>query len=565
MKRSRDGEEPSSTRIVKKRATESTSILDTAINWLLSWIPPSREEQLFSCIKNGWYGSVNFLIAEGVKLSPVEAELAADELRRAIRDQETDIARSLIAAGTNTEVLYDGMTSLHYAIKMGQTEIVQALLNAGANKEALYKGMTPLHFALRTEQAEIYKCFSRIDLLKIVNNIHVVKELTPKTIEILYFYFNRKRERVKSPTLLLDIYYFSRKTAHILGLEGEICFDESDMEFDIETRGSYAGESLGHLTEYVKLYSKIYPTSLFERIVEAFVFSNNLIDPCHNYYDDNAEFNFHKQYLADQLIYFSSGWEGHTVGLALYGNYLIYANRGTGGADNTGCRIFKINDTKLIQPDLIKVLIDGYVSSEQEFHAILARIIDLNFPVVSCMSKSQKHPTCSFVSPKAAIEAMIVLLQVGPSASIEKVKEQFTKELEREKYKLFTSFVRKTMMNELIKNMFYAKNKYLIAFYVALVKKIIYQHGGGQFGRTKDFEERVRACDLYVQLPNHIKNRIDEDKNFLQWMVKLNSCNKENSSRPIVHQMRLRTRSHDVKITKEYAQQSLISSRFQGS
>lgn len=401
-----------------------------------------------------------------------------------------------------------------------------------------------------------YKCFSEKDLLDIVNDVDIVHSLSLKTLTILYFYFNTERKWKTSITPLLDIYYFTFRVGHILGLKDGLSFEKDGKVFSIDTEGEFAATSLAHLSEYVQLYKDTYPaTTLFEKIAEALSLSSSLIVPCRNHYDQEAKNIFHKEYEANQLVYFSSGWSGHIVGIGLYGDYLIYANRGENGAKDTGCRIFKIKDRKLITPEFIRALTSDNLSSAEEFHDILKKMVDLNSPVVSFQSKNQKYDTCSFVNPKAAIEAMIVLLQVGPTAGIEKIKEQFAQESDRQKYKSFTTFVRNTEVDELIKNMFYANNPYLIAFYAELIKQIIYQHYGNDLSRDKDYEELARSCDLYARLPIQVKNLLDEDEDFLQFMEELNSYNKENvppaplgADKPIVHQMKLHGTEYKVAV-----------------
>ncbi len=374
-----------------------------------------------------------------------------------------------------------------------------------------------------------YKCFLEKDLLDIVNDIDIVRKFPLKTLEMLYFYFNPKREWKTSLTPLLDIYYFCYRVGHILGLKNGISFKKNGVVFTIDTESEFAGTSLAHLTEHVALYQEAHPTPLFEEITKVLTFSNNLITPCHSNYNTDAEHCFHKQYTANQMIYFSSGWDGHIIGLAMYGDYLVYSNRGEGGAKDTGCRIFKIKDRKHITPDFIKSLINGEISSQEKFHTLLNKIVDLHSPIVSFECKKQKYDTCSFVNPKSMIEAMIVLLQAGSTAIPQQVKEKFVCEKERKKYKSLTSFIRNSEVDELIKNMFYAKDPYLITFYAELIKQIIYQHNGNDRERDKDIEEYVRACDLYERTPAHIKQVIDSDNEFLDFMADLINNDKENS------------------------------------
>lgn len=358
-----------------------------------------------------------------------------------------------------------------------------------------------------------YLCFSKNDLLEIVNEVEIVKWLHLKTIGILYFYFNPLGQETYA-TPLLDMYYYSYRVGHILGLNKGVCFEHQGIQFQIDSEGEFASTSLGHLADYIQSYYEAHPSPLVAKILAAFKLSYSLITPNHNYYQEVAELTFFNKFCSNELVYFSSGWSGHTIGLALYGDYLVYTNRGEGGAKD-GCRIFKIKNRKLVTPELIKSLLSFNYNSAAEFHEALSQIVNLWAPVMSFKSKKQKYDTCSFVNPKAIFEALIVLLQLQPTARVEELKVQSNLEKDRSKYKAFTEFVRKTEIHKLTKRMTFAKNPVLIAFYAALVKEIIYQHYGQDLEREKDVKEFDRAAYLYENTPTLVKSIMETDKDFM--------------------------------------------------
>jgi len=69
-------------------------------------------------------------------------------LYEAVETQNIPRIKELIEAGTNLNVVYEGMTVLHMAAKIGNVEIVNIFLEAGANVDAKDSDdATPLHYA----------------------------------------------------------------------------------------------------------------------------------------------------------------------------------------------------------------------------------------------------------------------------------------------------------------------------------------------------------------------------------------------------------------------------------
>lgn len=360
--------------------------------------------------------------------------------------------------------------------------------------------------------------YSKADLLAIINDQNLLKSLYHQTKKMLYFYFNPKREWKTTKTPLLEIFYMARRVGHILGLSEHIRFESQGKKFDVKTNGEYTSVSLKHLTEFLQMYNERFPSLIGDKITEAYKFDFNHLKLAHNAYLPLAEKDFYNRYKANNLVTISSGWYRHGVNIAFYGDYFVYCNRGEGGDQRFGAKIFKIKNTKLITPELIEKLVDSNIPNANRFDDILSTFVDLRNPVARFRCKAQKYGTCTFANAKAMIEPLIVLLAAGPFASIETLLAHYQQEYKRRKYKAFTNFIRNTEIDELIKNMFYAKDPDLIQFYVALTKQIITEHHGKDRGFIKDENEIIRACDFFHRLPSHIKQTLKKDLGFMLLM-----------------------------------------------
>ncbi len=224
-------------------------------------------------------------------------------------------------------------------------------------------------------------CFSLADLLAIVNDYDSLYNIKYDTIKLLYFYFNPKRQWKESKTPLLEMYYMANRAGHVLGLKDKVTFEVEQKKYKLKTNGEFASVSLAHVTEFLNLFVKKFPSETGQIMLEAFKHSLSHILPMNNAYEKNAHYALHRRYLNNKLVCFASGWEEHGVGLALYGDYLVYTNRGEAGDKKNGSKIFKIIDRSLITLDFVKQLIVRKFKNAKEFHAHLAKVIDLSNPV----------------------------------------------------------------------------------------------------------------------------------------------------------------------------------------
>ncbi len=369
-------------------------------------------------------------------------------------------------------------------------------------------------------------CYYSADLTAICNDFSLLKAFTYNTIKLLYHYLNPIRHWRTSITPFLDMAYFSYRAGHVLGLDADIKLKLTGQVYTFKTGAEYSEVSLKILVNYLDAYRQRYPSPIFDAIYLAMKSSHSLFIKNSCYYRTDAAKIFLQQYNENKIAYVSAGWDGdpygHGVGVALYGNYLVYCNRGPGGDRRSGCKIFEITDTSLINEAFFQRL-GSSLDNMNEFHKIIGKVINFKDPIVKFKSKQQNHPNCTFANPKSTIEALILLVQAGPVVSRQALTKLAATEQKsvRRKYKNFTTFIRDREIDELIKNMFYATHPDLLVFYAELTKTIIREHHGKNRGYIKDKQEVIRAVDLYARTPNSIKDLIKKDIEFTELMKKI--------------------------------------------
>lgn len=400
--------------------------------------------------------------------------------------------------------------------------------------------------------------FNHADLLEIINDYDTLSSIRYQAIRVLYFHFNPKREWKASKTPVLEMHYMFSRTEHILGLTNTLTFEVQGKKYNLKADGEFVAVSLKHITEYLRMFSEKYPSAINDEITAAYEHTLSLIVPCHNAYQPDAAKSFFDRYKNNQITYIATGWQYHGVGLAFFGDYLVYTNRGIDGNPFYGSRIFRIKNKSMITTKLFDKFIPDNIPNGKVFHNILATIVDLNNPVASFRCKQQRHPTCSFANSKSNIEPLIVLAQAGPFATQESLMAIYSVEYKRKKYKMFSSFMRDREIDEIIKSMFYANKIELVYFYAALAKKFIKEHHGKKIkgkdrGFIKDREEIKRACDFYARIPKKIKLVMKNDHDFVSLMEEIRLKNHNNASYslwPQTHYIRSGGRGYKVNVTK---------------
>lgn len=411
-----------------------------------------------------------------------------------------------------------------------QNEVLSYFKEYHFETKQLYYLLKNLSYEAINEFLLKTNCFSRVDLLTICNNLEAIKKLPDLVFQSLYHFFNKSRKWKESETPVLDMYYFAYRAGHVMGLSQSIIISKDLSEHELETEYAPAEVSLRILCEFIEAYSQRCPSKEFDAIKTATKANLSQFLKNDSRYKKNAHIEISKQYHRGELTFLSCGWPGHAVAVVLYGDYLIYTNRGIGCDPRAGSKIFKMRRDAIInQPFVRRLLI---APNMNDFHQLLGGVIDFKNPVVRFRSKPQKYANCTFVNPKSAIEPMMVLLQAGSKATEAELKRVAHAERFRTKYKRFTSFVRNREIDEMVKNMFYAQNDILIQFYIRLVETIILRHHGKNKKSLKDRQERLRALDLYRRTPERIQRGLQNNK---QVMEIINEIQDENIDEQRAH------------------------------
>lgn len=377
-------------------------------------------------------------------------------------------------------------------------------------KSHLFKG-THLNYLLKNLSSEeiaqfvlANKCFEQSDLLTLCNDLKALDNFPHSTIKLLYDFFNKERRWDKSPTPVFDMYYFANRVGHVLGLPNQIDLSIEGKEYQFDTSWNFSHASMMVLCEALGSYAQCYRNSIIDAILISLKINLSLFNENASSYKKDAHIVLLKQYHRGELTFISCGWPGHTVGVVLYGNYLIYTNRGEGGDQRYGSKIFKLFSSKNINGSFMSRLLRAL--NANEFHRILEQVIDFKKPVVRLFSKPQKYDTCTLANPKSSIEPMMILLEAGYNASEENIKHVAFKERSRIKYKHCTNYMRDREIDLIVKSMFFANTDFLISFYAKLVSDIILAHHGQRDKTLKDQQEKERALALFERAPEKIQS-----------------------------------------------------------
>lgn len=393
----------------------------------------------------------------------------------------------------------------------------------------------------------------RNELIAICNDLETLDKFSHGLIELLYHHLNTDRRWGAPTTPYLDMYYFIYRMSHTIGLKYDSKIIIQGKELQLKLDGGLAANSLRLLVTMLQYYTQAHPSPLFISICAIFKETLSLMKSSTHAYKSNAAAVLLNHYKNKKPIVISASWPFHTVGVGLYGNYLIYCNRGEDGDENYGCKIFKLKNPSQITEALLQALLNGQANS-QAFHNLLAKIVDLNSPVAKFNFTPQKKENCTYTNPKFLIEALRVLLDAGPAASSQKVA-LMVQNRDKTPYKQFTNFLHDKEMDELVKSMFYARDPDSVQFYAQLVKAIIMGH---LYAKEDGL---VRMVELFQRCPQMVRNILKKDKPFMSLFSVLKSEYEKKINSQTIHRIQgtrkeivtdFRRQSHEVNVKNDY-------------
>ncbi len=304
---------------------------------------------------------------------------------------------------------------------------------------------------------------------------------------------------------------------HVLGLSGTVTASirikstTSHVQVTMPFEGSFDIRSYNILINKMTTYKKSLTAKSpyikhIDKIVAAFAYMLNQLTGLSGYHD-YAPDRLRERYKNDEITNLIAGWFKHSIGLSLYKGFLILSNRGEGGDQDFGTKIYKIEG--LITQEWVRKIIDKTLNGS-ELNTLLKRVVNLAKPIAIFPNKGQKHGTCSYVNILSSVEAQFCLLEAErlrkfTPAGIAQIAQQMTNPLTRNQgeYKKLTAFNRFTEINDLTKdiNDNYKHKSGLNDLYLELCKAIILQHHGkATTNQVKKDNERQMVMQLFESL-----------------------------------------------------------------
>ncbi|MBN9288371.1 MAG: hypothetical protein BGO43_09065 [Gammaproteobacteria bacterium 39-13] len=300
-----------------------------------------------------------------------------------------------------------------------------------------------------------------------------------------------------------------------------------DNTYKMHISGSPVQLSLTWLNKYLEKCQNNNPASLSQQEMSHLKKIHDAMKFCEeNINRVRCEQAFLHRYQNNELVYITSGCPGHAVGIALYGDYLVYCNRGHGALeDNHGTKIYKLKNGKdSITADFLLRLDEMIYKPEgtiKDLHQALEEVVDLHNPIVSLPSKDQEHGNCGFANPKATIEAMLVLVE--NDGNDEEHLKRIVKSRDRSNknpYKKITEFMRDQAVDELIIACRNTETPQAQQVCQSLVKEFIFRCNGTR-ARTsaKAKNDADRTVKVWESIPDKMRENLKNDPDMKAFMT----------------------------------------------
>lgn len=424
---------------------------------------------LESVIKENKKNMVGFLLENKIKLTGNELMLVARH--SGSNPNSVEMCKMLFEARgkeLNINKSDNMVTPLLSAIQNRNIELAVLLLDLGAHlfvQPIAKEGYSILDFVFEIGSKKL------LDKVKQKISQHSIDKNNDENSKFLEF--------VEKSNLVRD-------AGHILGITSDnyanIQSPMDDSLMSIKYEGSMRYRSIASLSNLLKKYSDLNSAQLspdsqkyFSEVLKTVNRTMNL-EP----YESNSE----------KMNLVVSGWAEHVIALVFYNNDYVVANRGGGKKEfETGVNIHRLDAAQknnlnnqflsdISNPDfqyskeVILNKIDGLITDREKGLAL--------------KSKDQMHGNCSFVNPKASIQAMLFLLKkqdlmklsVEISADAEKIINKKALEFAQIEYKKFTNFIRNYFLDKVVRDFKYPKNAEFRKINKEILVLYIQQHHG---------------------------------------------------------------------------------------
>jgi hypothetical protein len=320
---------------------------------------------------------------------------------------DTTRVTALLQAGYDINAADDfGHSALDLAIYNHQTDTAVLLLNNG---NLLHNGVRGLTLALSLDNKVV--AHSIVHHPEFDGDSVAYRAFAANKLDILNYLQSEDINMPMTKTMLI-----AKMLAHRFSLDGEIKLNIDSREFYIELEGHHNKittlECYLSFKEYVENLKKL-PTlpeyyEAYLRTLEALQFAAHENINSKLYMD-----KLYETYLSEVPfpLFIPSGWEGHAVGIVIYGDTLYKCNRGEGSDSEHGIVAYNIGNFQGFDAALFDALLTSQGSSDF-IQVELDEILNLT-EIGRYDAAPQTVGNCAWYSIIESVHA-ILLAQVGP-------------------------------------------------------------------------------------------------------------------------------------------------------
>lgn len=327
-------------------------------------------------------------------------------------------------------------------------------------------------------------------------------------------------------------YKLENRIAHLLGLS-RVAKTSTGKEAElIDFRGTSSSTGNRWVCETLKIYNEnLDPGSAGTRTVKDFKEIEEAFLKAQAYLERSSGItSLLARYNQGALLVLPVSWAGHGICITLQNGFLSVSNRGEGGDQRYGTKIYTIKNPEQVETFLQKIMVEvsvavmqGLLTNRESQDFIinaLKSVVDLEHPFDQLDQKGQKRGTCAVANRKAAIQGALyilelrnTLLELGtPLESLdpkrlESIKTQ-CRERSKLRYKNFTNAMRNNELDALLTELRAAKaeKKRDVSLYYDILLAIILEHN--DFNK-KNKQQGERILKIWAELPKEYQDRIN--------------------------------------------------------
>ncbi len=327
-----------------------------------------------------------------------------------------------------------------------------------------------------------------------------------------------------------------KRVSHILGLGKIKLKRNTQQEHELSYQGSFSKNAIPWVMHALEKYNENVTETIFMKIESAFKLAQDVLVDNKKYTQDVI-----KDYQAGNLIVLPTQWVGHATCVVLKkvgtDTLLSFTNRGLGGDQAFGTKVYKVKAGADINHFIKKMLIDvcsidGRLLKPEEtrqfLESSLESVVDRDNPLDKLPQKGQKWGTCGVANRKGAILGAIYLLEyekmllgndellksnplskdIKQNDELDKLKEK-CKANSKLAYKNFTNFIRNEELDRLIEEIEHAKvgGEIDLSFYYDILVNIVLEHK--EFDK-KNNNQGKRILQIWDKLPAEYQAQIRE-------------------------------------------------------